>query len=121
MTAKISGVPKWTYVSKVAPSRFAEGTAYVTFDGHRGGDYATYAFVTTDFGATWQSIASNLPKGEVVRTIAEDMKNADVLYIGTETGVVGDDRLAANSGRGSRRTCRPCRSTRSPCTRATTT
>ncbi|MGH9173299.1 MAG: WD40/YVTN/BNR-like repeat-containing protein, partial [Vicinamibacterales bacterium] len=87
VTARFPGVPKWTYVSKVAPSRFAEGTAYVTFDGHRGGDYGTYAFATTDLGNTWQSIAGNLPKGEVVRTITEDLKNGDVLYLGTETGL----------------------------------
>ena len=87
VTAKFAGVPKWTYVSKVAASRFAEGTAYVTFDGHRGGDYGTYAFVTTDLGETWQSIAGTLPTGEVVRTIAEDPKNGDVLYLGTETGL----------------------------------
>ena len=34
-----------------------------------------------------RSIAGNLPKGEVVRTITEDLKNADVLYLGTETGL----------------------------------
>jgi photosystem II stability/assembly factor-like uncharacterized protein len=87
VSTKISGVPKWTYVSKIAPSRFAEGTAYVTFDGHRGGDYNSYAFVTTDFGGTFQSIVGNLPKGEVIRTITEDLKNPDVLYLGTETGL----------------------------------
>jgi hypothetical protein len=87
VTSKISGVPKWTYVSKVAPSRFADGTAYVTFDGHRGGDFNTYAFVTTNFGDSWQPIAGNIAKGEVIRTIAEDVKSPDVLYIGTETGV----------------------------------
>jgi photosystem II stability/assembly factor-like uncharacterized protein len=86
VSSKISGVPKWTYVSKIAPSRFAEGTAYVTFDGHRGGDYNSYVFVTTDFGATFQSIVGNLPK-EVIRTITEDLKNPDVLYLGTETGL----------------------------------
>jgi photosystem II stability/assembly factor-like uncharacterized protein len=86
-TAGITGVPKWTYVSKVAPSRFAEGTAYVTFDGHRGGDFNAYAFVTSDFGKTFQSIVGNLPKGEVVRTIAEDLKNREVLYLGTETSL----------------------------------
>ena len=69
------------------PSRAAAGTAYVTFDGHRGGDYSTYVFTTTDFGATWRSIVSNLPKGEVARAIAEDRKNADLLYLGTETGL----------------------------------
>ena len=52
VTAKFAGVPKWTYVSDVVPSQHADGTAYVSFDGHRGGDYSTYVFTTTDFGAT---------------------------------------------------------------------
>ncbi|MFN7976630.1 MAG: hypothetical protein U0P30_00750 [Vicinamibacterales bacterium] len=87
VTANFAGVPKWTYVSDVVPSQHADGTAYVTFDGHRGGDYNTYVFATTDFGATTKSIVSNLPKGEVARTIAEDPKIADLLYLGTETGL----------------------------------
>jgi photosystem II stability/assembly factor-like uncharacterized protein len=87
VTASFGGVPKWTYVSDVVPSQHADGVAYVTFDGHRGGDYGTYAFATTDFGATTRSIVGNLPKGEVVRTILEDPKNADLLYLGTETGL----------------------------------
>jgi photosystem II stability/assembly factor-like uncharacterized protein len=87
VTSKISGVPKWTYVADVLPSRAAAGTAYVAFDGHRGGDYATYVFVTTDYGSTWRSIAGNLPKGEVARGLAEDRKNPDILYLGTETGL----------------------------------
>ena len=40
----------------------------------------------SDFGQTWQSIAANL-KGEVARTLTEDLKNPDVLYLGTETGL----------------------------------
>ncbi len=87
VTSKISGVPKWTYVSDVLPSRAQAGTAYVAFDGHRGGDFNTYVFATTDYGATWRSIAGNLPKGEVVRGLAEDRRNADILYAGTETGL----------------------------------
>ena len=87
VTAKIGGVPKFTYVADVLPSRVAAGTAYVAFDGHRGGDYNTYVFATTDFGATWKSLAANLPTGEVARGLAEDRKNPDVLYLGTETGL----------------------------------
>ena len=87
VTAKMADVPKFTYVSDVLPSRAAAGTAYVAFDGHRGGDYNTYVFATTDFGATFRSIANNLPKVEVVRSLAEDRRNADVLYLGTETGL----------------------------------
>jgi photosystem II stability/assembly factor-like uncharacterized protein len=84
---KAPGVPAKTYVSKIAPSRYEARTAYVTFDGHRSGDYGTYVFVTTDLGGSFRSIAGNLPKGEVARTIAEDLKNPDVLYLGTETGL----------------------------------
>ena len=87
VTGAFTGVPKWTYVSDVVPSQHVDATAYVTFDGHRGGDYGTYVFATTDFGATARSIVGNLPKGEVVRTILEDPKNADLLYLGTETGL----------------------------------
>ena len=87
VTSKIPGAPKFSYVSKVEPSRYDEGTAYVSFDAHRTGDYGTYLYTTTDFGASFRSIAANLPKGEVVRTITEDQKNGDVLYIGTETGL----------------------------------
>ena len=87
VTAKIPGAPKWAYVSRVEPSRFDEATVYVTFDAHRTGDYGSYAYTSTDYGATWKSIAANLPKGEVVRCITEDQRNADVLYLGTETGL----------------------------------
>jgi len=87
VTSKIPGVPKWTYVADVLPSRAQAGTAYVAFDGHRGGDYKTYVFTTTDFGATWRSIAGNLPQGEVARGLAEDRKDPNILYLGTETGL----------------------------------
>jgi photosystem II stability/assembly factor-like uncharacterized protein len=87
VTAKIAGVPKWTYVSDVLPSRAQAGTAYVSFDGHRGGDFNTYVFTTTDYGATWRSIAGNLPKGEVARGLAEDRRDPNIIYLGTETGL----------------------------------
>src|ERR1700741_4600127 len=42
--------------------------------------------MSTDFGATFRSITTNL-NGENVSTLTEDHKNRDVLYIGTETGL----------------------------------
>jgi photosystem II stability/assembly factor-like uncharacterized protein len=83
---RMPGVPKGTWVSEVVPSRYDEGTAYVTFDGHRTNDFETYIYVTHDFGQTWQSAAGNL-KGEVVKTLTEDQRNQDVLYVGAETGL----------------------------------
>jgi photosystem II stability/assembly factor-like uncharacterized protein len=83
---KVSGVPKGIYVSEVVPSRFDEGTVYATFDGHRQNDFETYIYASSDFGQTWRSISANL-KGEIARTLTEDLKNPDVLYLGTETGL----------------------------------
>jgi photosystem II stability/assembly factor-like uncharacterized protein len=83
---KLQGAPKGVYVSEVVPSRFAEGTVYVTLDGHRQNDYQTYIYASTDFGATFTSLNGNL-KGQVARTLTEDIKNPDVLYLGTETGL----------------------------------
>jgi len=83
---KVPGLPKGIYVSKVAPSRFEEGTVYATFDGHRSNDFETWIFTSKDFGQTWQPINANL-KGEVARTITEDLRSPDVLYLGTETGL----------------------------------
>ncbi|MCU1382221.1 MAG: hypothetical protein JWL71_918, partial [Acidobacteria bacterium] len=83
---KIPGLPKGIWVSEVVPSRFDEATAYATFDGHRQSDFATYIYVTHDFGQTWQPASGNL-KGEVIKTLTEDQKNQDVLYVGAETGL----------------------------------
>ncbi|HET7218941.1 MAG TPA: hypothetical protein VFJ02_12885 [Vicinamibacterales bacterium] len=79
----VKGVPPETHVSRVEPSHFDAGTAYVTFDGHRTDDHKPYVFVTRDFGQTWTSIAANLPEGNV-NVIREDPRNRNLLYLGTE-------------------------------------
>ena len=57
---QVPGVPKGTFVSEVVPSRFDEGTVYVTFDGHRLNDFETWIFVSNDFGQTFRAVSSNL-------------------------------------------------------------
>jgi photosystem II stability/assembly factor-like uncharacterized protein len=86
ITDKVPGVPKNTYVSRVVPSRYAEGTAYLTFDGHRSDDYNTYMFMTTDFGESWKAIKSNIPAGVTARVIREHPRNQNLLFLGTEFG-----------------------------------
>ena len=90
--ARAPNLPKDTYVSRVVPSRFDEGTVYATFDGHRQNDFATHIYASNDFGQTWRAVNANL-KDEIARTLAEDTRNPDVLYLGTETGLfVSTDR-----------------------------
>jgi hypothetical protein len=86
ITDRFEGLPKGIFVSELVPSRFDEGTVYATFDGHRQNDFDTWVYASTDYGATWRSLNGNL-KDQVARTLTEDLKNPDVLYLGTETGI----------------------------------
>lgn len=81
------GVPAETYVSRVVASRHAEATVYVTLDGHRSNDFAPYVLKSTDYGKTWTSIASNLPKTGSVHVIREGLRNPKLLFAGTEFGL----------------------------------
>ncbi|HKS05683.1 MAG TPA: hypothetical protein VJR92_05170, partial [Gemmatimonadaceae bacterium] len=86
ITKNIPGISPVAYVSEVVPSRFDAATVYVTVDGHWENDLEPHIWVSNDYGATFRTAHGNL-SGENVRTLTEDTRNADVLYIGTETGV----------------------------------
>lgn len=88
VVARVPGVPKGTYVSRVVASRGAEGTAYAAFDGHRADDYNVYVFMTSDYGETWRSISNGIPKNAgSVHVIREHPKNQNLLFVGTEFGL----------------------------------
>ena len=92
---KLPNAPKGAYVSRIAPSRFDAGTVYATIDNHRLNDYETYVYASKDYGQSWTSLNGNL-KGEVIKTVTEDTKNPDVLYLGAETGLfLSTDRGAS--------------------------
>jgi hypothetical protein len=87
ITKNIPGFPTGhAYVSKVVPSRFDAATVYVMVDNHRLNDFEPYIWASSDYGKTFRSIKANLV-GENVRTLTEDQRNPDVLYMGTESGL----------------------------------
>lgn len=83
----VPGVGPEAVVSHVEASRTAACTAYATFERKFMDDLKPYAFKTSDCGATWTSIAGNLPEGAYLQVLREDPKNTSVLYAGTETGL----------------------------------
>lgn len=83
----VPDVPEGIWVSRVEASRFDEGTCYLTFEGHRSDIFKPYVFKTTDFGKTWMNITGNLPDGGPVYVIREDLKNQNLLFVGTEFAV----------------------------------
>jgi photosystem II stability/assembly factor-like uncharacterized protein len=84
---KFPGVPDETYVSRVTASPIDEGTLFATFDGHRSNDFKPYVLKSTDRGATWTSIAANLPSSGSAYVIRQHPRNAALLFVGTEFGV----------------------------------
>jgi len=98
ITANLPGFPVGGSVSEVVSSRAAAGRVYVTVDNHFSNDYEPYIWVSEDFGATFSSINRGLA-GQNVRTLTEDQRNPEVLYIGTETGIF----LSLDRGRSWRR------------------
>ncbi|MCH8287162.1 hypothetical protein IIB79_11665, partial [candidate division KSB1 bacterium] len=80
----IPDVPEDLWVSRVEASHFDEATAYVSFDGHRSDNYDPWIYRTTDYGRTWSAVMSNIPNGQVVYVVKEDLKNQNLLFAGTE-------------------------------------
>ncbi|MBN1271824.1 MAG: hypothetical protein JXB26_06080 [Candidatus Aminicenantes bacterium] len=83
----VPDVPEGIWVSRVEASRFAEGTCYLTFEGHRSDVFNPFVFKTTDFGKIWTSISDGLPQDGPVYVIREDLKNKNLLFVGTEFSV----------------------------------
>ncbi len=82
--ANVPEAPAGLWVSRVTASRFAEGTAYVAFDGHRSDEFRPWIFRTADFGTTWTKLVDGIPSREPVYVLTEDYKNPRLLFAGTE-------------------------------------
>ena len=78
--------PEYGRFASISPSPLRDGTAYAVNDGHYTGDNKPYVFVTHDFGRHWSSITSGLPQAEWARSIGADIRNPNLVYLGTEEG-----------------------------------
>ena len=83
-----SVVPERTWVSRVEPSHFDAGTAYVSFDGHRSDNFK---LVHPEDDGLRQDVdddrRSTFPAKQPVYVVKEDLKNPRLLFAGTEYGV----------------------------------
>jgi photosystem II stability/assembly factor-like uncharacterized protein len=81
------GVYELAYVSDVEASLHSADRVYAAFDDHKSGDYKPYLLRSDDRGATWRSIAGDLPEKGTVYTVVEDHVDEKLLFAGTEYGV----------------------------------
>jgi photosystem II stability/assembly factor-like uncharacterized protein len=86
VTANVPNLPKNTWAAFIEPSRFDKNTAYAVFEGHSQSDFNPYVYKTTDGGKTWKSVVTSDVK-MFARCVREDVKNPNILYLGTEGGL----------------------------------
>jgi photosystem II stability/assembly factor-like uncharacterized protein len=82
---KIPGHPGY-WVSRVIASHHDAATAYASVTGYRHDDFKPFVWKTTDYGASWSSIAGNLPN-EAINVIRQDRENQNLLFVGTDFGL----------------------------------
>jgi hypothetical protein len=86
VTKNITGLPAMAVISKIEPSHFDPGTAYICADFHLADNRDPWVYKTTDFGKTWTKINGNLPTGhplDYARLIAENPNKKGMLFVGT--------------------------------------
>ncbi|MCH2191002.1 MAG: glycosyl hydrolase [Gammaproteobacteria bacterium] len=83
----VRGIPATAYVNDIRADLFDKNTVYVALDNHKYGDFKPYLIKSTNLGASWTSLANDLPDTHLVWRIVQDHVNKNLLFIGTEFGV----------------------------------
>ncbi len=86
VSKNITGMPYMGTVTRIEPSHFEPGTAYVAIDAHLMDNRDPFIFKTADFGQTWKKISEGLPAKnplDYVRAVAEDPNRKGILFAGT--------------------------------------
>jgi photosystem II stability/assembly factor-like uncharacterized protein len=83
------GMPPYSTVENIEPSRWAAAMAYMAVDAHQMNDFTPYIYETTDFGKTWKLISGDLPHSvfSYVHVVREDPHRRGMLWAGTENSV----------------------------------
>ena len=89
VTGNLIGLPAWGSVRSIAPSRHDAATAYLTVDFHQMNNRDPFIYKTSDYGKTWKSITTGIPKSMLsyAKVIHEDPKRRGMLYAGTENAI----------------------------------
>jgi hypothetical protein len=82
----VSGNIMYPIVNLIVASQHTTGAVYAVFNNHRQGDFKPYLMKSTNQGKTWTNIGSTLPERGSVYSFAEDHKNPNLIFCGTEFG-----------------------------------
>ncbi len=74
-------------ISAISASLHDPRTAYAVYDAHMIGDRNPHILVTHNYGASWSDISSGLPLDTPAHTVRIDPRNANLIYVGTDSGL----------------------------------
>ena len=80
-------LPKDLWISSIQASAFKASRVYVTLNGYRNDHFKPYVYVSEDYGKSWDKIGEGLPN-EPVNVLKEDPSNENLIYIGTDYGLI---------------------------------
>jgi photosystem II stability/assembly factor-like uncharacterized protein len=85
ITNNVKGMIPWGTITKIEPSSFDAGTAYVVVDYHIMDNRDPHIYRTSDFGSSWTKISDALPRGPLAYTLsfAENPNRQGMLFAGT--------------------------------------
>ena len=102
-TDTFPGVPDMMKVAMIAWSPTAEGTLFVSFDGHKDNDFKPYVVRSDNYGESWRNVTGDLPEFGSTRSITLHPRNGELIFAGTDFGVYfsrdgGEHWLALKAG-----------------------
>jgi len=103
----VPGIGEMYHIARVEPSHFDAATCYLAVDGHRLDDLKPYLFLTRDYGATWASIAGNLPPIGNLNVVRE-IQRTKTSYMPAQSSASIFRSMEAASGSGLCPGCLPC-------------
>ncbi len=86
LTSNIPNMPKESWVAQITASTYNAAEAYVVVNNYRLGDYTSYLFHTSNYGATWNSLITEQVEGFTL-SFVQDPVEPRLMFLGTEQGL----------------------------------
>ena len=83
----IKGLPSGSWITQIKASNKKPGTALLVANDYRRLNDGVYVYKTSNYGKTWQRIASDLDVGSFALSIVEDPVTDQLLFLGTDDGL----------------------------------
>ena len=85
--AKLTGLPKASWVPQIQASRYDAGEAWVVANNYRNNDFSAYAYRTKNYGASFERIADDNKVNGYTLSIVQDPVEPNLVFLGTEFGL----------------------------------